>query len=873
MKLWTTLLLPLFIGAMLVWVLAASAENATCNVPSATYPTIQSAANDETCTDIQIAAGTYSENVELYVLGSSTVRHVAMTGADPETTIIDGSGAGTTLFIFAENLDSTFTVSNLTFVNGSAASGGGIFNQNANLTLDDVIVRDNVATGNGGGIFNAFGSRLTVRNARIENNSASRGGGIYNQGNTALDDGMTIEDTLILSNTATFANSSASSSDAGGGIFNNGTLTVSGSLLYKNQATAGSGGGIAATGNGNQTAVISTTLSVNSAAAYGGGLYHNGAFNGFLDLQDASIEFNSSTLDGGGLFNRGNSSTVTVQRSSFVGNSAERDGGGIDTDGGLVTIVNTTISHNRVPTTTGRGGGLSQNIRFGAGVAMTFTTVAFNDAHSGSDLHITSDLPPSRIAITGDLRLTNSVVAAKNADKGCEGEPFIKADGSASNDPDCLTNGSDNLLTNADMVENEPTSLDNGTQANLPVDGSPIVNSVENLTGTEEDQGGYGREPTTNRGSTGNNLRFDPDLIITEIMHSPVGTPKYIELLYASGAAANSICFVTPSSDAFISAPIYYCVRTKLPLEQFSIICGTANVDASCDMMSSFVESLSFEKQKVSVGFGRYARRDKVSWERHSIAVAAYRRSMCVLFPSLPNDSLDRNWGISVSPEGGSPGAANSDCAIVIINSAHPRPHRSASHKPNITTPRTVSTTVYLGTNVRFDHLLNPQQINEGDGVQILDPNWVEETAQQVAVSVTGDGCLSGRIDWNGDDDFTDANENVIGPINITAAASPHAYTVTPPAGSISGQGAEPRFDMRFRYAETCAEIAEPFGTADSGEVEDYTLIVGEGTPVPTAVRLMRASADSYRLWGVLIVVAFVVITACIQRQLLPLRK
>src|SRR6266404_659614 len=35
----------------------------TCSVPTLTYPTIQSAVNDSICTTINVAAGTYNENV------------------------------------------------------------------------------------------------------------------------------------------------------------------------------------------------------------------------------------------------------------------------------------------------------------------------------------------------------------------------------------------------------------------------------------------------------------------------------------------------------------------------------------------------------------------------------------------------------------------------------------------------------------------------------------------------------------------------------------------------------------------------------------------------------------------------------------------
>lgn len=51
--------------ALLVAAAAASAGAATCSVPSTGYPTIQSAVDDSTCTAVNVAAGTYLENVSI----------------------------------------------------------------------------------------------------------------------------------------------------------------------------------------------------------------------------------------------------------------------------------------------------------------------------------------------------------------------------------------------------------------------------------------------------------------------------------------------------------------------------------------------------------------------------------------------------------------------------------------------------------------------------------------------------------------------------------------------------------------------------------------------------------------------------------------
>ena len=51
------------VGLLLVVLGALPASAAPCHVPSSVYPTIQAAVNDVTCATINVAAGTYTENV------------------------------------------------------------------------------------------------------------------------------------------------------------------------------------------------------------------------------------------------------------------------------------------------------------------------------------------------------------------------------------------------------------------------------------------------------------------------------------------------------------------------------------------------------------------------------------------------------------------------------------------------------------------------------------------------------------------------------------------------------------------------------------------------------------------------------------------
>ncbi len=126
-------------------------------------------------------------------------------------------------------------------------------------------------------------------------------------------------------------------SDDGGGIFNDGTLTVTNSTLSGNSAGSW-GGGIY---NGGTLHVIDSTLSGNSARV-GGGIVHA---DGTLTVTNTTLSGNTASI-GGGMANVG-STTMTVTNSTLSGNSADAVGGGIyNGEVGTLTVTNSTLSGN-----------------------------------------------------------------------------------------------------------------------------------------------------------------------------------------------------------------------------------------------------------------------------------------------------------------------------------------------------------------------------------------------------------------------------------------------------------------------------------------------------------------------------------------------
>jgi hypothetical protein len=171
-------------------------------------------------------------------------------------TITDGSSvSGGGIFAFGNlslNRDTLF---------GNTASSGGALASSANtcqLTLTQVDIHSNTATGNGGGIYNL--GILNIGNSSIYSNSATTAGGrIYNADSGNLD----------LTSTDIFGNSSA---NLGGGIYNEGKMFWDGG-----------------------------ELNANSAAVAGAGLYDNSAFN--ITIQNIHIERNDASKGvGGGIY-------------------------------------------------------------------------------------------------------------------------------------------------------------------------------------------------------------------------------------------------------------------------------------------------------------------------------------------------------------------------------------------------------------------------------------------------------------------------------------------------------------------------------------------------------------------------------------------
>ncbi len=158
----------------------------------------------------------------------------------------------------------------------------------------------------------------------------------------------------------------------GGGLLNNGILTLANDVISGNQTTGGSaGGGIVNLAPG-VLVLNDTIVSGNQAVGNAGGVYNDS--NSSLTLINTTIRDNQTTNGGygGGLLNAG---TLTLKNSLVSHNQSTGKGGGIANFTGVLTGTNSTISNNNALS----DGGAIYNL---ATVNMYFATIVGNLADS-----------------------------------------------------------------------------------------------------------------------------------------------------------------------------------------------------------------------------------------------------------------------------------------------------------------------------------------------------------------------------------------------------------------------------------------------------------------------------------------------------------
>jgi len=140
-------------------------------------------------------------------------------------------------------------------------------------------------------------------------------------------------------------------------------------------------------------------------------------------------------------------------------------------------------------------------------------------------------------------------------------------------------------------------------------------------------------------------------------------------------------------------------------------------------------------------------------------------------------------------------------------------------------------------------------QADDEDGVQFTGLFNSKAPSVEAVVTSTDAGYLDAWIDWNQDNDFDDAGEQIV--ISAPVVAGQNAFNIVTPANTISGYTT-----ARFRLSATGGLFT--YGLAIGGEVEDYIIEVLPGEPPVAVDDPSPAKASKYRVNedGSLIVIA-----------------
>lgn len=267
------------------------------------------------------------------------------------------------------------------------------------------------------------GDRLILNRLALVDGSSSGypgGGGVYNQG------------MLTISN-STFSGNLADRG-CGGAIFNdwNSTLTISNSLFSDNTVTYTRefyrGGGVICNLGGGTVAITNSTFSGNSSTgeAGGGSIFNDGTLSvnnsvfseniaengkgggikdlGLLTVSNSTFSDNIAGSDGGGIYSE-SFDTLTIRNSTFSGNNAYR-GGGIDSESyGSVQVSNSTFSGNSALF----GGGIYNGNR--GVLVVSNSTFSDNRAYnSGGGIH--HDGSQGAISTLKNTLVANSLISS-----------------------------------------------------------------------------------------------------------------------------------------------------------------------------------------------------------------------------------------------------------------------------------------------------------------------------------------------------------------------------------------------------------------------------------------------------------------------------
>ncbi|MCP4985691.1 MAG: DUF11 domain-containing protein, partial [Colwellia sp.] len=370
-------------------------------------------------------------------------------------TILDAQAGGRVVWIDGS---ASVTVENLSLTNGSVVSvanadGGGVsIGDTATVVISNSQIYSNTANEDGGGIFaSGIGVTVAINNSQIYNNSNSslypKGGGVFN-----ADAHMSLQNSAVYSNSTawrggglyitgssaemTLTNTTVSSNtaaDKGGGLFKEhaGTVTIVDSKVAYNTAVQGGGGIYIITG----TMTVTNVAVYNNTADFGGGVVNDGV----MSISNSSLYSNTGgnlgADSGGGIYNTGQ---LTLTNSEVFSNTAKQAGGIMNRDNGVLLLSGTIVQDNLANGGAARGGGIRNNR--GGQLTITNSQIISNTA-----LGEGGGIENQNFTGAAVMTVTNSIIAYNQS--GSTGGGLWLADGTATIDNSCIVFNTDTAVS------------------------------------------------------------------------------------------------------------------------------------------------------------------------------------------------------------------------------------------------------------------------------------------------------------------------------------------------------------------------------------------------------------------------------------------
>ena len=301
---------------------------------------------------VLVCPGHYDEDL---VLDEREITVMSTDGADD--TFIDGSGDGSVVTIRGGDV----VLIGFTISGGLAENGGGIVATDAEISVSECVIEDNVATGFGGGVYTQS-TRGDLSGNTLEDNLAYEGGGAYIWGT------FTVQGNEIVENHCTSLNESEDYHGAdggGGGLFARGKVDILDNTIARNVSEVNGAGVYTLDASGTFSGNV---VEDNECYEDGSGVYANYSSetfedNEFLDnfahddagglriyvgsveIRNNHFEGNGCNDDGGGL--KLSHARNTIEGNTFVGNYAGDSGGGVELDNDVSTLSHSHFEDNR----------------------------------------------------------------------------------------------------------------------------------------------------------------------------------------------------------------------------------------------------------------------------------------------------------------------------------------------------------------------------------------------------------------------------------------------------------------------------------------------------------------------------------------------